>query len=338
MVRVGIRQHTRVVLCLVLLSFVAIRAASVSPYVCACHHGVPIRSVPWCECRCYDEYLLPACLYRAESRVPLDLWWQQRRPVSSNGADDVASCRLTDDAVQRSIAQAFGCDDSLITVRWATATASTYASTSHLSYVRVRVTVPGWMAQRLHADVAHNNTAGYATIARGIDCAPYPYTLHHVEDRTTAPPALPRYNGEWVRLYVSASDDGAWYSSLPSFGWAVGAVILLAAVLLVENVYMFNVEGNVGGGATVPLSRDHYRERLPRAERSKSVGSDEAPVGGAMRLPDGHQPSMRHSHPRGNGTAASLLNCDRRRRSAGRQRAGMVTEVEMETPWRPPRP
>lgn len=235
-----------VLLCLASATRHAVATATSSS--CNCNHGIVVNETPQCNCLCFQDYLLPNCLYTAKDMVNTEIWLSSQ----SYGADVTEATPIFSSDVTSALALSFGrkADDHTIrfvrtkgvrVVRHADEkTGVTIVNTVAVVVVAMR----GGMAQRLLSDAARNASSyKLRDQLTGAD-----YVITAAFDDVTGPSLPQRYTDYRMAFYISS--DRLRYMDGLCFLWALAALVIGVLVPLLEWCFLFNTEKNIYGKMT----------------------------------------------------------------------------------------
>ncbi|CAD2222923.1 hypothetical protein AGDE_14054 [Angomonas deanei] len=259
-----------------LVSFTTVSAQLTFSTACECNNGLLLDDNTECQCLCFDGYLLPDCLYKANDNVSMELW------IRGKEKPDTKSF-LSGRQVQIGLATGFGVSDAYFEPTFVQLLASSvdfekYAPVKgqKFSIFKVLVTMPGWAAQQLLADSVNNPVDGhlkeYCFMEEDDGTCGSPdaeHLLFYVIDRQPSPAEVPLFTDTWMRMYLGST----WYMSLEQCGWFFAAFLVVLFFLLMEQKCMHNVDYNVAGcavkhyGVRQEVDRDDLRYRKDAKDR-----------------------------------------------------------------------
>ncbi|KAH9584049.1 hypothetical protein LSM04_004058 [Trypanosoma melophagium] len=249
---------------LLLFTFFLITAVAEAKIpACNCNNGVVVQHVPQCTCVCFSEFLLPNCLYTTNDIVNVELFLESG--INTNEANSINETQpISSHDIMNGLSKAFAHnanDGTLTFLRLKSAFVAVdqqqekenngnMNNKPFVVAVLATIRLPGWAAQQLLADMAHNNTASY-TMTNSYSGVLY--TLMDVMDITTGPSRPSRYRDEYVGFYILP--ESTWFITLSNLGWFIGAIVLAFFIPCVEQYCLYNMWYSVTPGLLHPKQK-----------------------------------------------------------------------------------
>lgn len=210
---------------------------------CECNNGNVDIEVPQCVCSCFEGYLMPHCLFKADELVPMSIWF------------NVDRVSFDTDAAMQSVAAGLGIAEIYFNF--------TFSSPNKTNAI---FSMRGDSAQLLLWDFYSNNSwLGNCSIDSVWEYVALPPVTGTIEVDTT--------------MVLFRSTDGKIVITIGILSWLIGAAVCTVAVVCLDMLFYHNNEAEVMNQQALEYEHFHAGRTLT-THRGRGGPSEGVPRGG----------------------------------------------------------